>query len=174
METVPIYSEIKRVYSSLQKAVGLHRRKRQLQISEPFNFRKEAVTLPGLSEEKISALREKAAVSRLGIAHAGAYNDKIAHHGHRRSPSLRTTPGPRSLPTPSTGTPYLSIPLLNPIPGGSNDFDDTCRCGLGPSSGRSSSIAGAVPMPGGPKRISITMNDLSDLLLFENHSEVRF
>ncbi|KAL2177050.1 uncharacterized protein P884DRAFT_269963 [Thermothelomyces heterothallicus CBS 202.75] len=168
MAAVPIYSEIKRIYSSLQKAVGIHRRKRQLQISEPFNFRKEAVTLPGLSEEKISALREKAAVSCLGIAHAGAYNDQIAHYGHPRSPSLR------SLPNPSTGTSYLSIPLPNPIPGGSNDIDDTFRRGLGRSSGRSSSTARAVPMPGGPMRISITMNDLSDLLLFENHSEVWF
>ncbi|KAL2159488.1 hypothetical protein VTH06DRAFT_2493 [Thermothelomyces fergusii] len=97
MENLAIYSEIKRIYSLLQKAVGLHRRKRQLQISQPFNFRKGEAAFPGLSEEEISALREKAAVSRLGIAHAGAFSDNIPHHGitattacHRcrRSPGL--------------------------------------------------------------------------------------
>ncbi|KAK3324358.1 hypothetical protein B0T19DRAFT_443772 [Cercophora scortea] len=37
------------------------------EMSEPFNFRKEAVMLPGLSEDEISVLREKAAASQLGV-----------------------------------------------------------------------------------------------------------
>jgi hypothetical protein len=56
MVTMTVYSEVKRLYSSLQEMVGLRRRRRQLQIvspslhlfthpltsppqSEPFNFK---------------------------------------------------------------------------------------------------------------------------------------
>ncbi|OBS19316.1 hypothetical protein FPOA_11040 [Fusarium poae] len=42
--------------------------KRGLDISAPFNFEKNPVNLPGVSEEQLSMLREQAAASRIGIA----------------------------------------------------------------------------------------------------------
>ena len=77
MTALNVYSEFKRLYSSLQKMVGLPRRKAlkpQLQIvqsrpplsltqtnshltqhllqSEPFNFKKETTILPGLTQDE--------------------------------------------------------------------------------------------------------------------------
>ncbi|SPQ23886.1 9c2fd302-a5fe-4045-996b-7cd1385ffa46 [Thermothielavioides terrestris] len=52
MAAMNVYSEVKRFYTSLQEMVGLRRRKRQLQISEPFDFKKETVVLPGLTEDE--------------------------------------------------------------------------------------------------------------------------
>ncbi|KAK4172890.1 hypothetical protein QBC36DRAFT_68082 [Triangularia setosa] len=70
-------SEVKRLYSSFQEtitsrkgALRKHGRgglKRQLVISEPFNFGHRPVVLPGLTPEEILVLREKAAATRLGI-----------------------------------------------------------------------------------------------------------
>ncbi|KAK4454460.1 hypothetical protein QBC34DRAFT_471378 [Podospora aff. communis PSN243] len=71
---------VKMLCSSLQGMVGLRRRKdvkRQLQISQPFNFKKETTILPGVTEDEITVLREKAAASCLGVA------DEL----HSRSPS---------------------------------------------------------------------------------------
>ncbi|KAK0627308.1 hypothetical protein B0T14DRAFT_563124 [Immersiella caudata] len=71
---------VKMLCSSLQDMVGLRRRKDvkgQLQISQPFNFKKETAILPGLTEDEITVLREKAAASCLGVA------DEL----HSRSPS---------------------------------------------------------------------------------------
>ncbi|KAK4249222.1 hypothetical protein C7999DRAFT_39638 [Corynascus novoguineensis] len=174
-----IYSGVRRFYTSLQRMVGLRRRKRQLQIvrahlrssrgrialtsssqSEPFNFRKEATVLPGLSEEEMSAFREKAAVSRLGIAHthAGAYNDT--------STSQHCCRSPQSPPS------HLSIPLPIPVSGA----PPVSRHGTGSSSmrSRSTTTTGAAPVLPGAKRVSMSMNDLSDLLLFGNTSSAGF
>ncbi|KAK3292117.1 uncharacterized protein B0H64DRAFT_466641 [Chaetomium fimeti] len=180
MVNMTVYSEVKRLYSSLQEMVGLRRRKRQLQIVlRTFDFKREATIIPGLTEDEISVLREKAAASRLGIAHADAYTDTLlplpAHHHPLRSRAS----GPLSL-SPSmapTGPPRLSIPI--PIPGG-----NPSRQGSGSSSLRSSSTVGTGPGAlggmlgvagggggGGAERMSVSMNDL-DLLLFGNPSGV--
>ncbi|KAF5022258.1 hypothetical protein F66182_5697 [Fusarium sp. NRRL 66182] len=42
--------------------------KRSVEISAPFNFEKNPVTLPGVSEEQLAMLRDQAAASRIGIA----------------------------------------------------------------------------------------------------------
>jgi len=66
-----VKSNMKRLCLRLQAVAGSRRRKptkRVLQISAPFDFRKEETMLPGLSEDEISVLREKAAASRLGVA----------------------------------------------------------------------------------------------------------
>ncbi|KAK1759230.1 hypothetical protein QBC47DRAFT_436900 [Echria macrotheca] len=83
-----VYTNVKRIYSSLQDRVGFRRRKdlKRLQIlslrefleesaipltpkqSQPFDFKKEATILPGYTEDELSVLREKAAASRIGIA----------------------------------------------------------------------------------------------------------
>ncbi|KAK0641480.1 hypothetical protein B0T16DRAFT_461540 [Cercophora newfieldiana] len=70
---------VKMLCASLQDMVGFRRRKdaKRLQISQPFNFKKEATILPGLTEDEITVLREKAAASCLGVA------DDL----HSRSPS---------------------------------------------------------------------------------------
>ncbi|KAH9883804.1 hypothetical protein F4778DRAFT_617715 [Xylariomycetidae sp. FL2044] len=46
--------------------------KRTLQISAPFNFKHENATLPGVSEDEIAILKEKAAASRVGVASDGS------------------------------------------------------------------------------------------------------
>ncbi|KAK2071766.1 hypothetical protein P8C59_006164 [Phyllachora maydis] len=42
--------------------------KRVLEISAPFNFKKETGMLPGISEQELSLLREKELVGRIGVA----------------------------------------------------------------------------------------------------------
>ncbi|KAL7629740.1 hypothetical protein AAE478_001263 [Parahypoxylon ruwenzoriense] len=39
-----------------------------LQISAPFNFKHETISLPGVSEDEIAILKEQAAASRFGYA----------------------------------------------------------------------------------------------------------
>ncbi|AEO67184.1 uncharacterized protein THITE_2116017 [Thermothielavioides terrestris NRRL 8126] len=102
MAAMNVYSEVKRFYTSLQEMVGLRRRKRQLQISEPFDFKKETVILPGLTDGEISVLREKAAASRLGIAAIDA--DHL--------PPTTTTAATTTTITTST----TSFPIPSPSP----------------------------------------------------------
>ncbi|KAH6856927.1 hypothetical protein B0I37DRAFT_426548 [Chaetomium sp. MPI-CAGE-AT-0009] len=177
MVNMTVYSEVKRLYSSLQQMVGLRRRKRQLQISEPFDFKREATIIPGLTEDEISVLREKAAASRLGIAYADTHASHsvlslpLPDHHHHRLLRSRTS-GPLSLsPSHPAPPPRLSIPIPIPIPG-----VNPSRHGSGSSSLRSSSTAGTGPGPrmlgGGAERASASMNDLDLLLLFGNPSGV--
>ncbi|KAK3389824.1 hypothetical protein B0H63DRAFT_519059 [Podospora didyma] len=64
-------TDVKRLCSSLQNVVFRRRRgatKPRLQISDPFNFRREITIIPGLSQDDLSVLREQAAATRVGIA----------------------------------------------------------------------------------------------------------
>ncbi|KAM5367451.1 hypothetical protein ACJZ2D_010014 [Fusarium nematophilum] len=65
-----ISSDFQTLCSRIQTMVRQRRRKGKptIQISAPFNFKHEPVTLPGVSDEQIAMLREKAAASRIGIA----------------------------------------------------------------------------------------------------------
>ncbi|KAK3318203.1 hypothetical protein B0H66DRAFT_227802 [Apodospora peruviana] len=82
-------SDVKRLYSSFQDIVRFRRRKsvkRQLVISEPFNFKKEVTAIPGLTENEyyeICVLREQAAAKCVGIAN----HDDDNHH-HRPVPAM--------------------------------------------------------------------------------------
>ncbi|KAI1182795.1 hypothetical protein F5B17DRAFT_435274 [Nemania serpens] len=86
----------------LQRLVGLKskaaaaanekRHSHTLQISAPFNFKHESISLPGLSEDDIALLREKAAASRFGAT--GAYNDGPSAFGSPRK-------APRAPPSPA-------------------------------------------------------------------------
>ncbi|KAK3688023.1 hypothetical protein B0T22DRAFT_142970 [Podospora appendiculata] len=62
---------ISRFCDTLQSIVSPRRsmimKRKEMVISEPFNFRRETVLLPGLSEDEISVLREKAAASQLDV-----------------------------------------------------------------------------------------------------------
>ncbi|KAK4035042.1 hypothetical protein C8A01DRAFT_48707 [Parachaetomium inaequale] len=184
MVTMTVYSEVKRLYSSLQEMVGLRRRKRQLQISESFNFKKETTILPGLTEDEISVLREKAAASRLGIAHADAYTSytvgtltpailplSSASSSSRMSAAAAAGVGPLSLsPPPPPAPPRLLIPIPIPIPGGINasrhgsGSSASVRSGGSTLGGNGNGMA-PVLLPGGVEG----MNDL-DFLLFGNPS----
>ncbi|KAK0718008.1 hypothetical protein B0T26DRAFT_751993 [Lasiosphaeria miniovina] len=94
--TMHVCSNFKRFCSSLQDLVSFRRRKdlrRQLQISEPFNFRKEDTVIPGLTENEITVMREKAAASCLGIADLLYYDTaSMSLSLPLPSPRLRTTP----------------------------------------------------------------------------------
>ncbi|KAI1815367.1 hypothetical protein GGS20DRAFT_342146 [Poronia punctata] len=96
----------------LQRLLGLKtkrstREKRSssqiMKISAPFNFKHETVSLPGLSEDEITILKEKAAASRLGVA--GGNNDVSSSFGSPRkaprapqSPARIVTPARSKLP----------------------------------------------------------------------------
>ncbi|ATY58672.1 hypothetical protein CCM_05381 [Cordyceps militaris CM01] len=64
-----VRDNIKTLCSRMQTL--LHRRskqpKRGIEISAPFDYRLEDVSLPGISHDELSILREKATASRVGI-----------------------------------------------------------------------------------------------------------
>jgi hypothetical protein len=68
-------NNVRMLCSRVQTILRRRQRKQQqrkptLEISAPFDFKREAVCLPGISEDEISILREKAAASRIGVAEA--------------------------------------------------------------------------------------------------------
>lgn len=68
---MPVCADVRQLCSTLQGLVTFRRRrpaKRRPQISEPFDFKREMTVLPGLTQDEISVLREKAAASCLGVA----------------------------------------------------------------------------------------------------------
>ncbi|KAI1170832.1 hypothetical protein F4777DRAFT_91530 [Nemania sp. FL0916] len=82
------------ISSSKSKASAAGREKRgsrALQISAPFNFKHETVSLPGLSEDDIALLKEKVAASRFGVTDV-----------HDGGPSAFGSPrkAPRAPPSP--------------------------------------------------------------------------
>ncbi|KAI2640865.1 hypothetical protein GGS26DRAFT_586860 [Hypomontagnella submonticulosa] len=86
----------------LQKLVGVKPKsarseKPPLQISAPFNFKHETISLPGVSEDEIAVLKEQAAASRFGMT----------------DPSSIGTP--RKAPSPPTLGP-LNPPVLKVTP----------------------------------------------------------
>ncbi|KAI1352353.1 hypothetical protein F5Y01DRAFT_313827 [Xylaria sp. FL0043] len=74
-----------------------------LQISAPFNFKHETISLPGLSEDDIAILKEKAAASRLGVA------DKDGSFGSPRK-------APRAPPSPARPV-APAVPAVTVSPG---------------------------------------------------------
>ncbi|KAI0837829.1 hypothetical protein F5Y06DRAFT_65228 [Hypoxylon sp. FL0890] len=74
--------------------------KAPLQISAPFNFKHETVSLPGVSEDEIAILKEQAAMSRFGSADPSSIG------------SPRKAPAP---PTLRPVTPVLKVTPSTPI-----------------------------------------------------------
>ncbi|RFN51979.1 hypothetical protein FIE12Z_3807 [Fusarium flagelliforme] len=68
--TMHISDDFHMLRERVQTIVRQRRRKekRSLDISAPFNFEKNPVNLPGVSDEQLAMLREQAAASRIGIA----------------------------------------------------------------------------------------------------------
>ncbi|GAB1318638.1 hypothetical protein MFIFM68171_08848 [Madurella fahalii] len=176
-----VCAEVKRLYASLQEMIGLRRRKgvkHPLQISEPFNFKKETTTLPGFTEDEIAVLREKAAASRLGIADVGA--DAFASTKTRSAlltPARLSGPlpplplAPSSSSAPRSGTnPFLVVPVLPiPIPGSGSGASSrrSSHHRSGSSSLRSSSTAATnltAATTRWPARVAAT-HSMNDLLL---------
>ncbi|KAL2259448.1 hypothetical protein VTK26DRAFT_6863 [Humicola hyalothermophila] len=117
MVATSVYLGAKRLCMSLQEMVGLRRRKglkRDLRISEPFNLKKEAVILPGLSEDEITVLREKAAASRLGVAATDSTSSPLLLSGS--SSSSRLSSSAAALPHPSRLSIPAALPAAKPIP----------------------------------------------------------
>ncbi|KAI8946011.1 hypothetical protein F4801DRAFT_93520 [Xylaria longipes] len=88
----------------LQRLVGLKskRNSHTLHISAPFNFKHESISLPGLSEDDIATLKEKAAATRLGAGDNS--NESSSAFGSPRK-AHRATPSPARpavLDTPGT------------------------------------------------------------------------
>ncbi|KXX72880.1 hypothetical protein MMYC01_210386 [Madurella mycetomatis] len=173
-----VCSEVKRLYASLQEMVGLRRRKgvkHSLQISEPFNFKKEITILPGFTEDEIAVLREKAAASRLAIADADAFTS-----ANTRSAVL--TPTRLSGPLPplpfasssssaagSGRTQFLTVPNL-PIPilgSGSGDSSRRSSHNRSGSSSLKSSSTAATNLTTATARwpARVATHSMNDLLL---------
>ncbi|KAI0876014.1 hypothetical protein GGS24DRAFT_261849 [Hypoxylon argillaceum] len=110
---------IKSFTSRLQRLVGMKskaaaaaanekRNSHILHISAPFNFKHESISLPGLSEDDIAILREKAAASRLGIHHSNDGSHSPSAFGSPRK-APRAPPSPARTVTPAVlvipGTP---------------------------------------------------------------------
>ncbi|KAJ1331801.1 hypothetical protein MN608_05264 [Microdochium nivale] len=93
----------------VQKLIGLKRKaahRRSLRISAPFNFVHESSALPGISEDEISILKEKAAASRIGVAPGSP--DTTTRH--------RRAPAPPSSSHSSTSSPSSPSPLRSHAP----------------------------------------------------------
>ncbi|KAH8895639.1 hypothetical protein GQ53DRAFT_838611 [Thozetella sp. PMI_491] len=86
--------------------------KRTLEISAPFNFQKNETMLPGLSEDEVAMLREKAAASRLGIAdHRDMNNPFVTANSSRAS-----SKGSRSPPvSPVSPVSTLDLTAGSPV-----------------------------------------------------------
>ncbi|KAI1642145.1 uncharacterized protein F4817DRAFT_309210 [Daldinia loculata] len=90
----------------LQKLIGVKSskpvsEKPALQISAPFNFKHETLSLPGVSEDEIAILKEQAAASRFGAANSSSFG------------TPRKAPAPPSSLRPVT--PVLKVTPSTPI-----------------------------------------------------------
>ncbi|KAL6862660.1 hypothetical protein ACO1O0_002897 [Amphichorda felina] len=71
LQETQVKNNVRMLYSRVQTIIRQRRRKQlkpALEISAPFDMKREPVSLPGITEDEISLLREKAAASRIGIA----------------------------------------------------------------------------------------------------------
>ncbi|KAI0182418.1 hypothetical protein EV127DRAFT_57866 [Xylaria flabelliformis] len=93
----------------LQRLVGLKSKRNSLQISAPFNFKRETINLPGLSEDEIATLKEKVAASHLGVRDDS--NDGASAFGSpRRAPPSPAQPADSAvLVTPDTPLSQTSV-----------------------------------------------------------------
>ncbi|TRX90091.1 hypothetical protein FHL15_009010 [Xylaria flabelliformis] len=96
----------------LQRLVGLKSKRNSLQISAPFNFKRETINLPGLSEDEIATFKEKVAASHLGVRDdkndsASAFGSP--HKALRAPPSPAQPADPALLTTPDTPLSQASV-----------------------------------------------------------------
>ncbi|KAK3985991.1 hypothetical protein QBC44DRAFT_145006 [Cladorrhinum sp. PSN332] len=157
-----ICSEVKKLYVSFQGMITSRRRKdvkSRIQISEPFNFERRPVSLPGLTAEEILVLREKAAATRLGI-HLELSDPTASSSGSTLMPCSRQQPPP--LVSSSVPVHPISIPLSSTTP-------RTCssRSSLRSGMSRSGSMA-KIPNPVHPNERAATSQGNFSLLLLDD------
>ncbi|KAL7796621.1 hypothetical protein V8C37DRAFT_372402 [Trichoderma ceciliae] len=93
-------SNVRTLYERMQAALrhGRRKEKRGLEISGPFGLKKEPVLLPGISQEELCILREKAAASRIGVAEDSMFPDPTSSLPRPiRSRSPYRSPSPYSI-----------------------------------------------------------------------------
>ncbi|KAI1775730.1 hypothetical protein F4818DRAFT_386327 [Hypoxylon cercidicola] len=101
-----------RIFTSrLQERMGIKSStptpdKQPLQISAPFDFKHERLSLPGVSEDELTILKERAATSRL-------YPSSIGTPRKAPTPPTPNYPDPSSFRTPRKAP---APPSLVPIP----------------------------------------------------------
>jgi len=94
-----------RLLCSRVQTILRQRRRKQVhkplpEISAPFDFKREPVLLPGVSQEELSILREKAAASRIGVAETMPPSPMLSRNSSR-SPIVASLPSAKA-PTSST------------------------------------------------------------------------
>ncbi|KAH6635668.1 hypothetical protein B0J18DRAFT_55145 [Chaetomium sp. MPI-SDFR-AT-0129] len=129
MASMLVYSEVKRLYTSLQEIMG-RRRKRQLQISDPFDFKKEVTIIPGLTEDEYvtvsisptSPNQHKSPFLTITIT-TNTTSAKQNNSPPRKSSRLPSRHRPRpqqppvlNPPPPSPFSPFLPQPSFPPQP----------------------------------------------------------
>ncbi|KAJ4164497.1 hypothetical protein LMH87_006169 [Akanthomyces muscarius] len=63
-----VRNNVKMIYSRMQTLLNRRsKQKRAIEISAPFDLKLEPVSLPGVSQDELTILREKATASRVGI-----------------------------------------------------------------------------------------------------------
>jgi hypothetical protein len=77
---MPVCLDFRRMRTRVQTVFRRREKKRTYEISAPFNFKKECTVLPGITQDEISVLREKAAASCLGIRHDHEPNSMMSLH----------------------------------------------------------------------------------------------
>ncbi|KAI5922522.1 hypothetical protein F4810DRAFT_254929 [Camillea tinctor] len=105
---MPCLLTFKAVTARLHRLLGAKKsvtpKRHSLQISPPYDFKHETVSLPGVSEDEIAMLKEKARATRLGVA---------APDGSSSFGSPRKAPAP---PTPMRPvTPVVQITPSTPV-----------------------------------------------------------
>ncbi|KAI0200240.1 hypothetical protein F4808DRAFT_172930 [Astrocystis sublimbata] len=79
-----------------------------LQISAPFDFKHETISLPGLSEDDIATMKKKAAAARLGVSYDEGDADDIP------SPFGSPRKAPRAPHAPARPVRVTPVTALSP------------------------------------------------------------
>ncbi|KAH7328239.1 hypothetical protein B0I35DRAFT_472976 [Stachybotrys elegans] len=66
--TMALKGNVRTLCSRMQTILRRRKQKQNMEISAPFNLRLEPSCIPGITQEEIMMLRDKAAASRIGIA----------------------------------------------------------------------------------------------------------
>lgn len=109
--TMPACLDFRRMRTRVQTVFRRREKKRTYEISAPFNFKKECTILPGITQDEISVLREKAAASCLGIRH-DYYHEPNNLNSMR---SLHMPPHAPIMHTRSSSSPLLLRPQPSSI-----------------------------------------------------------
>lgn len=68
------------------------KQRREVEISAPFGLKREPVSLPGVSQEEIDILREKAAASQIGVLELRSESPSEYEYHKISRPSSRLRP----------------------------------------------------------------------------------